>query len=54
MKGGDKSGIFWFMVKGFVKLSDLLGKYGCNNMVWVTITNQDKSNSVQLGLKSGA
>ena len=38
------------MLRCLVELSDLLGKCGCNNMVWVPISNQNRSNFVELGM----
>ena len=50
MKDGDKSGISWVHVEmtGWIVRS----KCGCNNMVWVAISN--KICFVELGLKPAA
>ena len=34
-----------------VELPDLLGRCGCSNMVWVVISNQERSNFVNFSLK---
>ena len=45
---------FGSMLRRLVELSDLFGKCGCNNVVWVAISNQARSNFVDVGLKPAA